>query len=70
LNKILHSDNIAVINPETTEQPFGYLGNSTKREIEWALMQNKRVYSLNPLSLDGKEPPNSFPAFRLGSLLK
>lgn len=47
LDKILNSDAIVVINPG------GYTGISTKREIEWATIQNKLVYWLDlPLELE------------------
>jgi hypothetical protein len=42
LDKILNSDAIVVINIG------GYTGFSTKREIEWAKMKGKRVYSIEP----------------------
>lgn len=38
LDKILNSDAIVVIDVE------GYVGFSTKREIEWARMQGKKVF--------------------------
>lgn len=42
LDKILNSDAVVIIDVE------GYIGFSTKREIEWARMQNKRVYWIMP----------------------
>ncbi len=42
LDKILNSDAIVVIDVD------GYTGFSTKREIEWARMQKKRVYWITP----------------------
>jgi len=38
LDKILNSEAIVVINQN------GYIGPSTKREIEWARIQGKKVY--------------------------
>lgn len=43
LDKILNSDAIVVINID------GYIGFSTKREIEWARMQSKEVFYLEGL---------------------
>lgn len=52
LDKILNSEAIVVINPA------GYVGFSTKREIQWAQMRRKYVYWL--------EPPTTFePAARV-----
>lgn len=42
LDKILNSDAIVVIDVD------GYTGFSTKREIEWARMKNKRVFWITP----------------------
>lgn len=42
LDKIINSDAIVVIDVD------GYTGFSTKREIQWARMQNKRVYWITP----------------------
>lgn len=49
LRKIMESDAVVVINPSSTEFPFGYIGSSTKKEIQWAHMLGKAVYSVNPL---------------------
>lgn len=38
LDKILNSDAIVVINPD------GYVGFSTAREIQWALMKSKKIF--------------------------
>lgn len=40
LDKILNSDAIAVLNPNN------YVGFSTSREIQWAKLQNKRIFWL------------------------
>lgn len=40
LDKILNSEAILVINE------YGYIGDSTKREIEWARIQRKMIYWL------------------------
>lgn len=42
LDKILNSDGIVVLDVD------GYYGSSTKREIQWARMHNKKVYWLTP----------------------
>lgn len=42
LNKILNSDGIVVINVKD------YTGFSTKREIQWARIQRKKVFWLSP----------------------
>jgi hypothetical protein len=42
LDKIINSDAIVVIDVE------GYTGFSTKREIQWARMQNKKVFWITP----------------------
>jgi hypothetical protein len=42
LDKILNSEAIVVIDVDS------YTGFSTKREIEWARMQNKKVYWITP----------------------
>lgn len=38
LAKILHSDSIVVLNRGN------YVGDSTRRELEWALMNGKQIY--------------------------
>ena len=38
LDKISNSDAIVVLNQD------GYVGESTKKEIEWARIQNKKIY--------------------------
>ncbi len=38
LNKISNSDGIVVINQD------GYIGDSTRREIEWAAINGKHIY--------------------------
>jgi hypothetical protein len=42
LDKILNSDAIVIIDVDS------YTGFSTKREIEWARMQNKEIYWITP----------------------
>lgn len=42
LDKILNSDAIVVIDVD------GYTGFSTKREIQWARMQNKKIHWITP----------------------
>lgn len=56
LNKILNSDAIVVIDVD------GYTGFSTKREIQWARMQDKRVYWIScvPTSPDNCTPPEDW----------
>lgn len=44
--KIDISDAIYVVNVD------GYIGESTKKEIEYARKNNKEILSLNPLNLD------------------
>lgn len=44
LRKIMESDAVVVLNPG------GYVGFSTRREIEWARMLGREVYALEPLS--------------------
>ena len=43
LSKIENSDAIVVINKN------GYIGDSTKREIEWARLKNKTIYFVEPV---------------------
>jgi hypothetical protein len=50
LDKIINSEAIVVIDVD------GYVGFSTKREIEWARMQHKKVYWITPDL--GKTNPN------------
>lgn len=42
LDKILNSDAVVVIDVDS------YTGFSTKREVQWARMQNKRIYWITP----------------------
>ena len=46
LKKIDISDAIYVVNVD------GYIGESTKKEIEYAKLNNKEILSLNPLNPD------------------
>jgi hypothetical protein len=48
LEKILRSDAIFVLDVG------GYIGYSTKREIEWAKLHNKQIYYLSKVSPDWK----------------
>ena len=50
LDKILNSEGIVVIDVD------GYTGFSTKREIQWARMQDKSVYWITPPELDHEKP--------------
>ena len=54
LDKILNSDAIVVIDVG------GYTGFSTKREIQWARMQGKKVYWISPVPTppDNWTPPD------------
>jgi len=43
LAKIEDSDAVLILNKE------GYIGESTQRELKWALIQEKLIYSLEPI---------------------
>lgn len=47
LNKILNSEAIVVINYPKNGQFDYYIGDSTRREIEWAQMQDKKIFYVN-----------------------
>lgn len=47
LSKIEESDAIFVINPG------GYVGESTRREIEWAVIRAKAIYAVQSLTYQG-----------------
>lgn len=48
LAKIEESDAIVVLNVPATDYEEGYIGFSTRREIEWAKIRLKQVYYLHP----------------------
>lgn len=48
LRKIDLADNVFVVNPATPEHPDGYIGESTRREIEYATQLGKPVTYLEP----------------------
>lgn len=57
-NKILESDAIFLINP------FGYIGDSTKEEIEFAKHNNKKMYALESWGVDCGVGCNHYKAIR------
>lgn len=47
LQKILNSDAVMLITDHTT-----YIGDSTRRELKWATMNNKKIYRWGTLDSD------------------